>query len=273
MLRNEGNMVIGGSMSLNYTAAPGSGRIENAAGAVIDVQSFNQSLYARSFTGDDGSDARIDNAGTFRKSTTGTYNIGVPFYNTGTVEVLAGRLNFTSFANGGSINVGAGTTFEITDPAFVNTGTMKGNGTLVAPAGGLVNAGVLSPGNSPGHLTISGDLVMDGTGSLNIELNGLSDFDLLTVTGTADLAGELRVSRLAGYTPAVGDSFAFLTFADRAGTRFDSVSFDGFGVGVQFDVAYGSQDVTLTVAAVPEPGTWTMLMAGLGLVALRRRRR
>jgi hypothetical protein len=42
---------------------------------------------------------------------------------------------------------------------------------------------------------------------------------------------------------------------------------------VTFNVVYNLHDVTLTVVAVPEPETWGMLLAGLGLVGFAARRR
>ncbi len=277
VLRNQGNMIITGVLDLNRLSDTGSGRIENAAGALIDVKTFNQSIYARDWTAtnplDGGGDARVNNAGTFRKSTTGTYFINVPFFNTGRVEVLAGAFNIPTFANGGVLRVDAGTTFQVSTAGFVNEGLIQGNGTVVAPGAGIVNAGIIGPGNSPGHLTIDGDLTMASDGVISIELNGISDFDLLTVTGDATLAGELEIVGLPGYAPAIGDSFIVMTFDDRAGTTFDTVSFLGFGTGVQFNVTYRDQDVLLGVTAVPEPEVWGMLLVGLGLLGVAARRR
>ncbi|MCW5626517.1 MAG: hypothetical protein KIT73_17515 [Burkholderiales bacterium] len=276
VLRNEGTMTITGVLDLNRSSDTGAGGIVNVAGALIDVKTFNQSIYARDWTAvnalDSGADARIDNAGTFRKSTSGTYNVFVPFFNTGTVEVLAGAFNIASFSNGGTVTVAAGTTFRVSGASFVNEGLIAGNGTVVAPGSGLINAGIIGPGNSPGHLTIDGDLILDDDGVVAIELNGLADFDRLTIAGDVTLGGALDIVRLDAYSPVVGDSFIILTFDGRGASTFDRVTLQGFGDGVAFDVAYGVQDVRLTVAAVPEPEAWAMLASGLGILGFAARR-
>ena len=274
VLRNQGSMVVTGVLNLNRLSDTGSGRIENAAGALIDVRTFNQSIYARDWTAtnplDSGADARVDNAGTFRKSTTGAYSVLVPFFNTGTVEVLAGEFNIPTFGNGGVLDVAAGASFR--SDGLVNEGRIQGNGTIVASGAGVINSGTIGPGNSTGHLMIDGNLQMASDGVVSIELGGLSQFDLLTVTGDATLGGELDVIRTAGYSPAVGDSFIVMTFNGRQGTTFDSLRFLGFGDDVLLAVSYRDHEVVLGVTAVPEPAVWAMLLSGLGLLGVVIRR-
>lgn len=57
-----------------------------------------------------------------------------------------------------------------------------------------------------------------------------------------------------------------------AGVRDDA---DGFADGVDFALQYDYDlgTVTVQIAAVPEPETWSMLLAGLGLLGWAARRR
>lgn len=100
---------------------------------------------------------------------------------------------------------------------------------------------------------------------------GASSFDRLTITDDVTLGGTIDVGNL-GYTPVVGDSFVVATFDERLSNSTFSSLKHGFGSAVDFRVDYNEQNVTLTV--VPEPESWAMLLAGLGLMgALARRRR
>ena len=75
------------------------------------------------------------------------------------------------------------------DATIARIGTLGGSGLLI---GTVTNSGCVAPGNSIGKLTVNGDFIQDATGVLEIEV-GDGVADLLTVTGTADLAGSLVV--------------------------------------------------------------------------------
>jgi T5SS/PEP-CTERM-associated repeat protein len=150
--------------------------------------------------------------------------------------------------------------------------TLAGNGTI---AGDVVNNGVIVPGQSPGKLAISGDYTQSADGRLEIELAGYgpgTQFDLLEIGGTATLGGTLQVSLLGGFLPGLADTFDFLTAGSIEGT-FDQVLFGGGTVDVTY-LASGLRLSNFNLAAVPEPGTWAMLLTGAAAaVALRRRQR
>ncbi|MBE2243097.1 MAG: PEP-CTERM sorting domain-containing protein [Burkholderiaceae bacterium] len=190
-------------------------------------------------------------------------------------------MNVTSaLTNHGLIRTAAGATFLGSNAVFANAGTLAGNGTIATHAGGdIVNdGGAIDPGiGGVGHLDVTGSLVNFATGKINFDLASLASFDTLAVSDDVTLAGELGVWNL-GYTPVLGDSFVVMTFASQATSHlFDSIGVYGFAPGTEFTAIYNPNDVTLTVsavAAVPEPQTVALMLAGLGIVGwvVRRRR-
>jgi hypothetical protein len=91
-------------------------------------------------------------------------------------------------------------------------GTCSGSGTV----GGDLNnsSGTVSPGNSPGMLTVDGNYNQESGGTLAIEIGGTQaevDYDVLNVLGNASLAGILDVSLINGFTPSGGNTFKVLT--------------------------------------------------------------
>jgi len=111
-------------------------------------------------------------------------------------------------------------------------GNCSGSGTV---NGALVNGSTVSPGNSPGVLTVDGDYTQGGTATLAIELTGNggvagTDYDRLLVWGTANLSGELDLQVDAGYTPTIGDLMpGIVTAANVSGTfnTTNNVVFNG----------------------------------------------
>jgi len=94
-------------------------------------------------------------------------------------------------------------------------GVLGGGGTLT---GDVTNAGTVAPGHSIDHLTLDGDFTQEADGTLEIEI-GDGVADRLTVTGTADLAGTLRVVPY-GYT--AGGNYTVLEAGSISGA-FDSL--------------------------------------------------
>ncbi len=97
-------------------------------------------------------------------------------------------------------------------------GSLTGTGTVAVPH--IAAGGVISPGFSPGTLTIEGDFDLRPTGVLVMEYEGTNpgEFDRLIVTGTATLGGRLEVHFRNGFAPA--DPQAFIrsqNFVEAAG--------------------------------------------------------
>jgi hypothetical protein len=277
--------------------------INNPASWLLSDGTWNDTNTFDSAIG--GPNSTFINNGIYRKQGDGVTIIGANYDNTGTTEVNTGKMVVAhSFSNSGEIVVSAGATFQVlhvpivsptginseTDTKFENaiSGELRGIGTIITPPVGLTNRGAINPGHLVGDLTIDGDLHQAASGVLNIELASLTRFDQLAVTDDVTFGGTLAISN-EGYTPAIGDRFVVVTFDERlADSTFSSIALNGFGPAMNFDVIYNEHDVTLavtaipqaipvssaaTVTAVPEPGGWAMLLAGLALVGHMARRR
>jgi len=262
---NTGN--LGNSIFFNQ------GTINNS-GTFNDTNSFNTLMDTLGATA-------FNNTGTYNKQGNSTTTIEVVLNNTSAINVDAGTLNVSSsFDNHGTISVAARATFGATNlfRDLQNHGVLQGHGTYDPAAGRtLLNAGQVSPGMSTGELTVAGNYTQTAAGVLNIELAGLADFDLLSVTDDVRLDGNIRVWN-AGYVPVLGDTFVVMTFDQRlANSTFDDIITQGYAAGVVFEAIYNLHDVTLRVTevavAVPEPESWAMLLAGIGLMGLVARRR
>jgi uncharacterized protein with beta-barrel porin domain len=123
------------------------------------------------------------------------------------------------------------------ETAVLDYGTLGGNGSLY---GNVANGGTVAPGHSVGHLTIDGDFSQTGDGTLEIEI-GDGSADLLTITGTAELAGTLLVLP-EGY--ATAGSYTFMEAGTITGA-FDSLS-SAAVLAVSLDSAAASLTMDVT---------------------------
>lgn len=175
-----------------------------------------------------------------------------------------GRLTLT---NGGKVTAQDGATIW-------EDGILDGDeGAFV---GDIINHGTISPGASPGSLTIDGNLTLTATGTIILDIQGTTadtDYDQLFVTGILDLnAGSLSFD----FDSYAGDPLGqiFVIFPDQtfAGQTF-AYSWSGLEDGYAVDTTTYASIGAITVIAVPEPGTAALLcLTGLALVARHRRR-
>lgn len=202
----------------------------------------------------------FNNAGTFQMNAGSfTFAVDPAFNNTGTVNA-AGALLFAgtytqtgatsaTLLNGGSINLSSAA-------LNINGGTLGGNGTISVPANASVtNAGLLSPGFSPGLIAISGPYTQTATGSYLAEIAGLTagtQYDQLSdgaANTSVTLGGTLTVTLLNSFTPANGNSFTIVTCSAGPcinGT-FATVNFPALPAGLSWTITYNPTSVVLAV--------------------------
>jgi hypothetical protein len=92
-------------------------------------------------------------------------------------------------------------------------GRLGGNGTIDGDLT-VINA-TLAPGQSPGSMTITGDLTLGSGSVMSIEFGGTGagEFDSISVGGVAKLGGALELLSYNGFIPPVGSDIAFLSGA------------------------------------------------------------
>ena len=131
----------------------------------------------------------------------------------------------SQWINSGNLSVGnsGNGMLSVTNGGLVQTpnliigvnGQLLGDGNIV---GNVQNAGVVSPGASPGTLHVAGNYTQTAAGELVIGLASTSSYDQLLVTGNISLAGTLRVPIEGFFVVSVDTTFNILDFATLSGT-------------------------------------------------------
>ncbi len=193
----------------------------------------------------------------------------------------------------GTLTINGDATFE--DGTVVTDGTLVVNGVLTTRRlrlnrrveiegiggirGDVVVAGTLSPGNSPGTLTVTGDLTLLDSANTLIEIdgpgtgNGAGNYDRVLVNGAGSVlrADGTLTPVLRGITPparntfvpSLGQEFAFAVVPDgRVTGSFDRLVQPSAGLPprTRFDVLYYPNALTLA----PTPAEYANL-AVLGI--------
>ncbi|MBW4652271.1 MAG: autotransporter domain-containing protein [Kaiparowitsia implicata GSE-PSE-MK54-09C] len=177
----------------------------------------------------------VSGTGSLEKQGSGTVTLSTANTYTGATVVTGGSLIVNgSLLSSSGVTVGAGA-------------TIGGSGTLPS----LTINGTLAPGNSPGTLTVNGNLVL-GAGSVYLaEVQG-AVADRVNVTGTASLAGTLRLVPLGGAYLFAAPYTLLSAAGGLGGTSFGSVDTAGsFGDGITSSIAYTGTEVRLTLTPKP----------------------
>ena len=289
VLVNSGAVTVaGGTFDLGAFSET-VGAVTLASGAIT-----NGTLTGSSYAVQSGSvGAALAGSGVaLTKTGSGTVTLTASNTYTGTTTVSDGKL-----AVNGSIASSAVT--------VTNAGVLGGSGLVGTTT--IQNGGTIAPGNSPGTLSITGNLVWNNGGNYDWEIFNLADspgtnWDLINVSGSLDLtnlAGPFNINvlslsgtntpgALAGFDNTA--SYAWKILA--SGAAIGSFSTNKFAINAAGFTTYNpnsglfalelrndSKDLYLTYtggSAIPEPGTWAAaaLLAGMaGFMRWRNRRR
>ncbi|KAB7645418.1 PEPxxWA-CTERM sorting domain-containing protein [Polymorphobacter fuscus] len=186
----------------------------------------------------------------------------------------ANAVSFTSAAGAPDPAFAAGETAVVTFDApnaagysFTagTIGTATGtSGAAAAPAGDATTYGYVSSSFAPNFATLS----TPGLRSISFYWGSIDAYNEVDVLG----AGGSLLTTIGGSAlpPANGDQGDAITnrriyITAGVGETITGLTFRSTGVAFEFD--------TIAAAAVPEPQTWAMLIAGFGFVGIAARRR
>lgn len=202
--------------------------------------------------------------------------------------ILSGNSNTTFY---GKVEVKDGAELRVSEGSVATFAAevKQRNGADVNGDGKMFFEGGLSIGNSPGYGYIQGSVSFASSNVYTAEIGGIhacttlscaadaalvnDSFDKLSVGGNLKLGGKLVLTSWNGFVAQAGQSFDLLDWGTTNGV-FKSIDAAGFmlAAGTRLDYSQLYSSGTISVTAVPEPESYALMLAGLGLLAWRRRK-
>ena len=181
------------------------------------------------------------------------YVLLVPLSGNGSLTVSNGRLLTLAGDNNYS-----GSTFVENGSTLVVNGTLtslvKIDSSSTLQGSGFINNsvelnGTLSPGNSPGTLTVVGDFNQADGSNYLAELGGTSpdQYDRIIVGGqySCGLNVTLKPQLYGGYQPQVGDAYTIVYAVGGGNGSYATIDQSNSPTAIQFDVLYEQDKINL----------------------------
>lgn len=191
-------------------------------------------------------------ATSFTNSSTGVVNV-----NTGGATLTFSNSTAGTISNAGTLLTAGGDTLAFAN--LTNSGSITGTGVYNFTTTSGTNTGIISPGTSPGTLTVGASAITSKSPAINIELasDGAvqgTNYDHLIVPTAVNITGAtLNVTNSTTAADIVGTTYTILT--TTAGTI--TGPFATVNKPTNFSVTYNANSVVLTKTAIfPLPVAW-----------------
>ncbi|MGB0372345.1 MAG: hypothetical protein ACPGN3_13510, partial [Opitutales bacterium] len=147
----------------------------------------------------------------------------------------------TEFVLAGTLSFGSNETVALTDGATFKALGISGDFTNTS--------GTFSPGASPAAVTVTGNYTQQSGATLILEIGGElsgTEYDVLSITGNATLAGTLQIDLIDGYSPSGGETFVLLSYSSLTDNGV-SVSLPSLSSGLKWETSWGPDYLALSV--------------------------
>jgi autotransporter-associated beta strand protein len=252
--------------AFTFGGLSGSGSLtlqDNAANPV--ALSVGNSGASTSFAGVLSGSGSLTKIGTGKLTLSGTNSY------LGNTTINAGTLTLGTSGSIGSsplIDVNSGATFDVSaltsGVGLGNAQTLQGAGTVVGSVTAAIGSHI-SPGDGVGTLTIGGNLTLSNGALLDYELGTISNSDMISMTGStlylnSQDFSDFNFIALSGFGAG---TYTLIDAKAISGSLSTSNLSGPIGSGYNGTLAIVGNDLVLTTTAVPEPGTLSLLAAGL----------
>lgn len=284
------NAGVTGPLGMSRAASPGSILLN---GGILQYSAVNQFDYSGRFGTIAGQQYNVDTNGqnvtwstalvsangSLAKSGSGNLTLTAANTYTGTTSISAGTLILSgqgSIANSAAIDLENGGALDVSGVtggfSVADGQTLRGAGSVIGEVT-LSSGSTLSIGNSPGTMTFSDDLTLSSGSISDFEIDGLTAgfYDLAqgdVGSQTVTFGGTLNLIFQAGFNTA--GSVQIFDFETYAGS-FAVTNISGLAGG--YSAIFDELTGTVTVSVIPEPSAWLLVMGGLTMVTILRRRR